>query len=447
MSGACYAVLPCSVKAHKSHAEDAIKAADDPLLDARAENLAMIVEINRGRDGMATDPANYSRERLIERARGVVPQLRECAAAGNAAGRIAADTIEVLWDAELFYLLKPRKFGGPETRVDVAFEIAGELARGDGSAAWVWTVMGVHDLFLSLFPEEAQHEYWAKDRTLSASSFAPHGKVTPARGGFTLSGRWSFCSGVDNAQWMILGAVASMLSTEPPIPDIRFLLLPRSDCQIIDDWNVLGLRGTGSKTVAVENVFVPDHRIVKNEDLVNGTAPGGRLHESSLYRAPVWAVFPFCISSPANGIARGAFESYVDEMKARTSAFDHSPLAKKPTIQLRLAEAGALIDAGDLLYKRSLRETIDQIMAGKPLSLEHRVRSRRDQGYSVQMARRATELLLGAEGGKGLYEGSHVQRAFRDLQALSAHIVGGWDMPALNYGQVILGGPPTDPFF
>jgi 3-hydroxy-9,10-secoandrosta-1,3,5(10)-triene-9,17-dione monooxygenase len=158
-------------------------------------------------------------------------------------------------------------------------------------------------------------------------------------------------------------------------------------------------------------------------------------------------VFPFCISSPANGIARGAFESYVEEMKARTSAFDHSPLAKKPTIQLRLAEAGALIDAGDLLYKRSLGETIEQIMQGGTLSLMHRVRSRRDQGYSVQMARRAAELLLGAEGGKGLYEGSHVQRAFRDLQALSAHIVAGWDMPALNYGQVILGGPPTDPFF
>jgi len=146
-------------------------------------------------------------------------------------------------------------------------------------------------------------------------------------------------------------------------------------------------------------------------------------------------------------MARGAFESYVEEMRARTSAFDHSPLSKKPTIQLRLAEAGALIDAGDLLYRRSLGETIDQIMKGETLSLEHRVRSRRDQGYSVQMARRAAELLLGAEGGKGLYEGGQIQRAFRDLQALSAHIVGNWDMPALNYGQVILGGQPSDPFF
>ncbi len=396
---------------------------------------------------MTKDAAFYTPEKIMERARRLVPLLRERASATSAAGRVPEETIGDYWDADLFYLLKPRKYGGPEVRVDTAFAVASELARGDGSAAWVWTVMGVHDLFISLFAEEAQQEYWAKDRTLSASSFAPNGKVTPGKGGMTLSGKWSFCSGVDNAQWMILGAFAGMASTDPPIPDIRYLLLPRSDCKIIDDWNVLGLRGTGSKTVVVEEVFVPDHRIVKNEDLVNGTAPGSRVLDGPLYRAPVWAVFPFCISSPANGIARGAFESYIDEMKARQSAFDHSPLSRKPTIQLRLAEAGALIDAGDLLYKRSLVETIDKIMADEALSLEHRVRNRRDQGYSVQMARRAAELLLAAEGGKGLYEGNPVQRAFRDLQALQAHIVAGWDMPALNYGQVILGGPPTDPFF
>jgi alkylation response protein AidB-like acyl-CoA dehydrogenase len=396
---------------------------------------------------MAKDPTHYSREHLLERARGLIPTLRERAVATSAARRVPEETIRDYWDADLFYLLKPTKFGGPEVRVDTVFEIAGELARGDGSAAWVWTAMGVHDLFLSLFPEEGQQEYWAKDRTLSASSFAPHGKIEPTNGGVRLSGKWSFCSGVDNANWLLLGAFAGMISTAPPIPDIRYLLLPRAECKVIDDWDVLGLRGTGSKTVVVENVFVPNHRMVTNEDLVNGTAPGGKIHASPLYRAPVWAVFPFCISSPANGMARGAFENYVEEMKARTSAFDHSPLAKKPTIQLRLAEAGALIDAGDLLYKRSLKETIDKIMAGESLSLEHRIRSRRDQGYSIGMAKRAAELLLGAEGGKGLYESNHVQRAFRDLQAVSGHIVGNWDMPALNYGQVILGGPPTDPFF
>ena len=116
---------------------------------------------------MSQDPAFYARDALLARARDLAPVLRERAPATSAARRVPAETIGALWDADLFYLLKPRKFGGPEVRVDLAFAVAAELARGDGSAGWVWTVIGVHDLFLALFPVEAQHEYWAQDRTLS----------------------------------------------------------------------------------------------------------------------------------------------------------------------------------------------------------------------------------------------------------------------------------------
>ncbi|HXQ53442.1 MAG TPA: hypothetical protein VN802_20285 [Stellaceae bacterium] len=390
---------------------------------------------------------SYARESLIERANALLPRLKERAVATSAARQVPAETIKDFWDADLLYLLKPKKFGGPEVRVDTNFEIASVLSRGDGSAAWVWTVMGVHDLFIALFPEKAQQEYWAEDRTLSASSFAPSGKVVPVPGGVKLSGKWSFCSGIDNARWMILSAFAGMLSQDPPIPDIRYLLLPKSDVHVIDDWTVLGLQGTGSKSCAVEDLFVPEHRMVTNADLAAGTSPGSKVHAGPLYHAPVWAIFPFCISSAAPGMAKGAVEAFVAEMKARASAFDHSPLSRKPTIQMRLSEASALADASELLYMRSLKETIDKIMAGETLSLEHRVRSRRDQGYAVQMAKRATEILLGAQGGGGLFERGQVQRSMRDLNAVAAHIAANWDMPALNYGQVMLGGPPTDPFY
>ncbi len=134
-------------------------------------------------------------------------------------------------------------------------------------------------------------------------------------------------------------------------------------------------------------------------------------------------------------------------MKVRETAYDHSPMSKKPGVHMRVAEAGALIDASSLLYNRSLQETMDKIYAGEALSIEFRVRSRRDQGYSVRMARQAAELLFNAQGGKGLHDSNPVQRAFRDLEAMQAHIVGGWDMPALNYGSVILGGPPSDLFY
>src|ERR1700733_9577498 len=215
------------------------------------------------REGIAMAPQpsalSYTRESLIERASALIPVLKERGAATSAARQVPAQTITDFWDHGLGYLLKPAKFGGPEVRVDTAFEVASVLARGDGSAAWVWTVTGVHDLFVALFPEPAQREYWEKDRTLSASSFAPSGKLTPAEGGFRLTGKWSFCSGIDHARWILLAGMAGMLSMDPPIPDIRYALLPIADCTVIDDWHVMGLSGTGSKSVAVDNVFVPEH--------------------------------------------------------------------------------------------------------------------------------------------------------------------------------------------
>jgi 3-hydroxy-9,10-secoandrosta-1,3,5(10)-triene-9,17-dione monooxygenase len=410
-------------------------------MDPRASTL-------RSTQSRTSDPFSYSREHLLDRARALVPLLSERAIDTSESRRIPEKTIADFWEAGLFQLLKPKKFNGPEVRADTVFEIATILARGDGSAAWVWNLLGMHDLFVALLPEEAQQEYWAKDRTLGASSFAANGRAKFAKGGFSLSGKWSFCSGVDCADWMLLGAKCDpAVGAASSTPEIRWVLIPKSDCRVVDDWHVLGLRGTGSKSIMVDDAFVPEHRTVRYDQLVTGQAPGGKIHTNPLYRAPLWAVFTLGICAPAVGIARGASESFIQEMKTRVWGMDYAPQAKNPAIQLRVAEATAMIDAADLLYHRSLTQTIDKIMAGETPSLEDRIRSRRDQAYAVKTSTRAVELLLDAQGGKGLYEGGQVQRAFRDLHAMSAHIMAGWDMPALSYGQVILGGTPTNPFY
>ena len=384
-------------------------------------------------------------EALLQKARTLAPTLRQRAAATGQARRIPEETIQDFWDAGLWYLLKPKKFGGPEHRPDVALSVAYELARADGSAGWVWAVMTIHDLLVALWPEEFQKEYWAKN-TLSASSFAPTGKATPANGGYKISGKWTFSSGIDNADWLLLGVFFGPPSGGSPIPDIRYVMLPKGDYKVIDDWFVFGLRGTGSKGVVVEDVFVPNHRICGLAEMIQGTTPGSKIHDSPLYKASVWGIIPFTISSPANGMARGGFDAFIEDMKVREGSYDHSPLSKKPGMHLVVAEAGAMIDAADLLYRRSFTETIDMIMAGEPLTLEHRARSRRDQGWSVMTARLAAEKLFTAQAGRGIYESNRIQRAFADIQALQGHIVAGWDMPAYSYGQVMLGGPPSDPF-
>jgi alkylation response protein AidB-like acyl-CoA dehydrogenase len=395
----------------------------------------------------AKQNSSCSNEDLLARAEALTPTLRERAHETSEARKLPATTIADFWEAGLFNLLKPKKFGGLEVRIDTVFRIAGILARGDGSAAWVWNLLAMHDLLGALLPEEAQHEYWAGDKTLGASSFAANGRATLATGGFKLSGKWSFCSGVDHADWMLLGAKCEVAGADIRNPQVRWVLVPKSDCRVVDDWHVLGLRGSGSKSVVITHAFVPEHRTVLYEDLVAGRAPGADVHPGPLYRAPLWSVFPLGICAPAVGIARGACESFIQEFKTRVYGMDYALQAKNPAVQMRIAEATALADAADLLYQRALTQTVDTIMAGETLSLEARIRSRRDQSYAVLTATRAVERLLGAQGGTGLYETSHVQRAMRDLHALSAHIMAGWDMAALNFGQVILGGPPANPFY
>ena len=389
---------------------------------------------------------SYERDALVDRARKLIPVLRERAVEGEKLRRLPDRTLADYRAAGLMGLLKPKKFGGPELRIDVAMEVTTELGRGDGSAAWVWVILACHDTLAALFPEKAQQEFWADPEALMASSFAPSGAAKPADGGYRLSGKWSYCSGVDCAQWLMLGAMAGMKSVDPPVPNMIYVLVPRADLTVIDDWHVVGLRGTGSKSVVAEDIFVPAHRAVSLADTGGGTAPGAAVHPSPLYRAPMMAYFPFFISSPATGIARGGLEAFIAEMKERR-ALDMTPLAKSPAIQMRIAEASALIDAAELLYRRSLRETMDTIFAGHTLSMEHRMRSRRDQTYSVVLAKRAMEMLFSAEGARGLYDTHPVQRAYRDLQAVSAHIVATWDAPAITYGETLLGQPPSSFIF
>lgn len=383
----------------------------------------------------------------IDKARELVPVLRERAEATNKARTVPKETIDDFRSAGLWGLLKPKQYGGHEVPYDEFLEVGMELGRGDGSAAWVFSVTTVHELMLALYPKEAQDDVWgANPEALAASSFEANGKVEPAQGGVKLTGQWRFSSGVDHAEWVLVGAMFGMVG-DPPHPDVRWLLVPKSDYEIIDDWHVIGLAGTGSKSIKIEDVFVPDHRMLSFGAATAGKAPGSQVHDNPIYKTGMWAIFPFCLSSPATGIARGAFDAYVEATRARNTAYTNEKVAQFRGVQMRVAEAGALIDAADMLYRRSIREQFGVVYSGGELTTEMRVRGRRDQGYSVLMAQKAAELLFRSSGGGGLYESSHVQRSYRDLMALGSHIATHWDLCAANYGQVVLGGPPADVFF
>jgi alkylation response protein AidB-like acyl-CoA dehydrogenase len=238
-----------------------------------------------------------------------------------------------------------------------------------------------------------------------------------------------------------------MIQGERPVPDLQLFMLKTADLEIIDDWQVMGLAGTGSKSISVSDLFVPKERVLRNLDVMNGETPGASLHTNPLYRLSVWPLFGFSILAPATGIARGAFELVARESREKALAGDPAFEARRSTTQVHLAEAGALIDTAELLFERGLSETYRLVIENKPLPVELRVRNRRDQAYLAGLCRKAVDILMGLAGGRGIREEGAVQRAFRDLYAISAHPGGNWDAASASYGSVLLGGSPTEMFY
>lgn len=390
----------------------------------------------------ATQPdQSPSGEVLLERARALLPVLHERAGETESRRQVSAETIAGLREAGLFHVGQPARFGGYEIGLDELVAIIAELATACGSTGWVYGVLCDHNITMGMFPSEAQDELWADDRhTLISSGIAPAGNAARADGGYRLSGRWSFSSGCDHATWVF---VQSILPPErdgdPPVP--MYFLLPRSDYGIIDNWYVMGLAGTGSKDIEIDDAFVPAHRTLRVADANAGTGPGTRVNDGVLYRLPRTATVPFSLVAPAVGIARALYDAYIANMSAREAR--GFKLAEQATIQMRVAEASAEIDAARLMMHRACSETMATMRSDGGLTLEQRARNRRDMGYVVTLCVRAADRLFQTTGGAGLYTGNEMQRMFRDVRAVSAHYINSWDIAGTTFGRVALGLPPN----
>jgi len=384
---------------------------------------------------------------FVARAQALAPRLRERSEATNAAGRVGRDTIGEMLDAGLFTLLQPKRFGGTERGLVPFLDCVTALAAGCGSAGWVFSVISIHSFHLGLFGLDAQQEVWGKDNTaLLGSSYMPGGKATPASGGYRISGYWKFSSGSDNADWFILGGLVPGEEGKPPVP--LYFLLPAHDVKIHhDSWKVMGLSGTGSKDVSVEDAFVPHHRMLLMQEAYDGVSPGSKINPYPLYHLPMMSVFPLCLSAPGVGVAKGAIARYIEMMKSFTTKGRGQTVADFNNSQIRLAEASALVEGAELLLQRDVRETMAIRASGRQLTIEERVRNRRDHAWAAETSVRAVDLLYKMTGGGGLHEGNALLRSFRDAHAIGMHLGNNWDVAGPLYGSVMLGRPPTAPTY
>lgn len=384
-----------------------------------------------------------SRGALLQSARDLVPELRGLSAAINRNRAVPRDVIARFEDAGLMGLARPALYGGPEIDVGLIFEIGRILAEGDGSAAWVYCVTNSHDHLVGLYPRQVQDAYWASERPLCASSYQPQGRVEKVEGGYRLTGQWGFSSGIDHCDWVVVG---SLIFGEGGPPALGLFMLRRDEFEVIDDWYMMGLAGTGSKSVAVDGLFVPDERVLDNADVFAGNTPGAAIHANPLYSSSIWLLFGYSILAPTTGIARGAYEATVAAMRAKAASPDPTFPPRRAGVEMRLAEISVKLEACELLFETSLAQTEALIMAGQPVSIELRTRNRRNQAFIAQTCREIMDSMMQLAGGRGLTEDGPVQRAMRDIYAISAHPGGNIDAAFGSYGAVVLGGQPTEMF-
>jgi 3-hydroxy-9,10-secoandrosta-1,3,5(10)-triene-9,17-dione monooxygenase len=383
-------------------------------------------------------------EEYLQRVRALIPAIRERARPAERLRRLPEETFAEFQEAGLFRCLQPKRYGGFELDPGTLYQAVMEIGAVCGSTAWILGVVGIHNWHLALFAPQAQDDVWGKDTGIQVStSLAPTGTVTRVDGGFRLRGRWSFSSGCDFCQWAALGGLVPPLA-DGDAPDMRTFLVPRSDYMIDDTWHAVGLCGTGSKDVVVDDAFVPEYRTHSYRDAFYLTNPGAAVNDAPLYRLPFGLVFPACISSPAIGVALGALEAFRDQTTIRISPRDRSRVAEDPFAQLALAEATAEVTAARDRLLGNFAEAMRTVRDGTELSLAQRARYRWDTAKAVDRSVRAVDRLFEASGGRGVFLDNPIQRAWRDVHAIRAHAGNNLERAAFVFGRSEFGLPPVD---
>jgi len=384
-------------------------------------------------------------EEAIARARALVPALRARAAAAESARVMPAETIADLHTSGLLRTMQPKRWGGMEYDFIAYVDFPLELARGCASTGWNLANLQIHHWMLALYDERAQEEVWGKNpEALIASGIAfPQGRGKKADGGFVIGGKWNFSSCVNIADWNML---AVTVKDGESVVDHRMCLLHKSQYQVVDDWRVLGMRSTGSMTVVAKDVFVPEYKALCMYDTRGGDRfPGARTNPNPAYQIAASALLGHGIGACAIGNAQAALELSIEAVKERSTNYTGAKMRDFQAVQLKIAAAGAKIDAARLVLRNDAIE--GQAIANRKVMADAltKLRFKRNLAYAVNLCTEAVDILHAMAGANGIYETYPLERIFRDAHSLAGHISFSFDAQASGWGLVALGGEVNNP--
>jgi len=374
-----------------------------------------------------------SYEEVVERARAIAPALRARATETEQLRRLPTESVRELLASGLLGLLTPRRFGGSELKLESVLDAVSEIAGACGSTGWVYMLWTAHMWLLALWPEQAQEEVWSNPNSLASSVVNTAGTPERVKGGFRWTGRGFFSSGVDHCNWL---TAALNVPRENAPPERLWMLIPRQDFEILDDWHTVGLRGTGSKTIVINDAFIPTHRTLRQVDADEGTSDGARIHANPQYGVSSSTIFGIPVAAPSIGIARAFVRAYEERLRPKLNMSDAALAIDQGATIVRYTTASTQIDAARALLMENARRF--SRTPAEQVSFVDRTRCRRDHAFAAQMARKAVNLLWEESGGSSLYESTELQRLWRDANGAAAHHGLGWDWQAITWGKIVL---------
>jgi indole-3-acetate monooxygenase len=347
---------------------------------------------------VATVPVVLRAREIADLARGMSDQI-------DSDRRLPAELVGVLRDSGLLRAGAPVEAGALELPAGTALRCAEEVARGDASAGWCVSIAITSSLLVAYLPPVSRDELFGDGRGVAAGVWAPQGKARRVPGGVVVSGRWAFCSGITHADVLFAGC---MLEDRPAV-----VALPTEQLQILDTWHTLGLRGTGSHDTVADEVFVRDERVLSIFD--------GPVIDRPLYRFPPFGFFAACITAAAMGNARAAIDNFVDLAGTKKGVAASRTLAERSTIQVAVASAEAALEAARAGYYQAIDAAWQASQDEPPVPLEARTRLRLAATHGVRISADVVRTMYDLAGGSAIYDGSPLQRRFRDAFTATAH--------------------------
>ena len=366
----------------------------------------------------------------------LAPQFRERSPVTEANRTAPRESIEELVDAGVARLLVPREYAGSDLPVRAIVEVTAAAAYGCPSTGWCAAQMAHHPHVVGMFPAEGQHAVWGDGPdVVIASSTAPAGRAERVPGGYRLTGRHAFASGVNNAGWTFVGA---MVANPDGPPEWRLFLVDRDRYTVEDTWHTAGMRGTGSNTVVIDDVFVPEGHTLSQLDAREGTGPGAATNADPKFGLPWMAYALLGFTSTMLGAAQGAYDHTRTTLGGKRDPSGRR-VAEGQILQVRIGFAAARISTARTL----LLGIADRADVAAPYSLEERATIARDNTFASMLLAEAADTLLEVSGTGGFADTSPVQQAWRDIHFAVAHISVNKTETGGRFGRIALGVEET----